>query len=151
MLVCGVGSASVAFADVGRDAVAPLADGDAQTERYVHRTLLDGNPLRRVLRSQHVGCQIEIDPVGAEVQRQADGSAAVVDHRIASRHREPAHGVEIDRAGDVGAYAGDGALSVSGHFYSRIMGKQLDSLVYGHAWNLMKVSGRLISQKVTEK
>ena len=49
------------------------------------------------------------------------------------------------------AYAGDGALSVSGHFYSRIMGKQLDSLVYGHAWNLMKVSGRLISQKVTEK
>ena len=49
------------------------------------------------------------------------------------------------------AYAGDGALSVSGHFYSRIMGKQLDSLVYGHAWNLMKVSGRLVSQKVTEK
>ena len=48
-------------------------------------------------------------------------------------------------------YAGDGALSVSGHFYSRIMGKQLDSLVYGHAWNLLKVSGRLISQKVTEK
>ena len=39
------------------------------------------------------------------------------------------------------AYAGDGALSVSGHFYSRIMGKQLDSLVYGYAWNLMKVSG----------
>ena len=31
------------------------------------------------------------------------------------------------------------------------MGKQLDSLVYGHAWNLTKVSGRLISQKVTEK
>ena len=101
LLVCGVGSASVAFADVGRDTVAPLADGDAQAERYVHRTLLDGNPLRRVLRSQHVGCQIEIDPVGAEVQRQADGSAAVVDHRIASRHREPAHGVEIDRSGDV--------------------------------------------------
>lgn len=78
----------VAFADIRRDAVAALADGYAQTECHVHCALLDGNPLGRVLGRYDVGCEEEVDPARAEVHRQADGSAAVVEHRVASRNRE---------------------------------------------------------------
>ena len=50
---------------------------------------------------QDVRADEEVDPAGAEVESQPHGAAAIVDHRVASREREPADRVEIDRSGDV--------------------------------------------------
>ena len=92
---------SVLAVDVGRDAVAAFADRNADAERDVHDALSDGYELRRVFGYQDVRADEEVDPVGAEVESQPYGAAAVVDHRVASREREPADRVEIDRSGDV--------------------------------------------------
>lgn len=67
----------------------------------VHPPLLDGNPLRALLGQQHVGSDIEIDPARIEVQSQPQRAGPIVDERIAARKPEPAHGLEVDRSGQV--------------------------------------------------
>ena len=88
---------SVLAVDVGRDAVAAFADRNADAERDVHDALSDGYELRRVLGYQDVRADEEVDPVGAEVESQHYGAAAVVDHRVASREREPTKQMKIDK------------------------------------------------------
>ena len=77
------------------------ADGNAQPEREMHGTLLDRNPLGRVLHRQQIGCDEEVDPAGAQVHGQAHGAALVVDDRVAARQREPPCGLEVHRTGEV--------------------------------------------------
>ena len=96
-----MGLTSVFAADVGRNAMAAFADRNADAERDVHDALLDRDELRRVFGHQYVRADKEVDPAGAEVESQSDGASAVVDHRIASRKREPTDRVKIDRTGDV--------------------------------------------------
>ena len=78
-----------------------FADRNADAERDVHDALSDWDELRRVFGYQDVRADEEVDPAGAEVESQPHGAAAIVDHRVASREREPADRVEIDRTGDV--------------------------------------------------
>ena len=96
-----VGRMCAASAEVvAAAAVAALADREAESERDVHRTLPDRNPLRGVLGHQDVGGDEEIDPARTEVQRQAECAAVVAYHRVAAREVEPVDRAEIDRPGD---------------------------------------------------